>query len=156
MSAYIVSHYHINALTSYAVRQEVSFYWKNKRYVFNRDSANDLAGQLYSENVRSVNSRYNERTRRVGFKFERVLTDHLNHDDIIKACDCLRYQSSETRNYERTLAYAALQAIREEAIDQLVDDCHTWELNQPQPNNLVKAAQALGKIEFAFVTGGAA
>ena len=154
MSAFIVNDYHINALTSFAVRHDVSFYWKGQRYVFNRDTAHQLAEELYSENVRSVNARYNERTRRKGFTFTRVLIDHLDPEDIIRACDCLRYQSCETNNYDRTLARAATNAIREEAINHLLDGNGCWELQQPDTHaldNLMPAAQLLGKLEIVHV-----
>ena len=153
MSAFIVNDYHINALTSFAIRHDVSFYWKAQRYVFNRDTANFLAGVLYSENVRSVNHRYNERTRRNNFSFTRVLIDHLDFADIISACDCLRYQSCETSNYERTLARAATNAIREAAINAMIDGNGCWELHQPENalDNLMPAAKLLGKLEIVHV-----
>lgn len=155
MSAFIVNDYHINALTSFAVWQEVSFYWKAQRYVFNHDTAHFLAGVLYSENVRSVNHRYNERTRRQGFNYKRVSIIHLEAEDIIGACDCLRYQSCETSNYDRTLARAATNAIREAAVNMLVDGSRTWELREPDLNNpldnLMPAAKALGKLEVVHI-----
>lgn len=153
MSAFIVNDYHINALTSFAIHNEVSFYWKAQRYVFNRDTAHYLAGVLYSENVRSVNHRYNERTRRNNFSFTRVLIDHLDFADIISACDCLRYQSCETSNYDRTLARAATVAIREAAINAMIDGNRCWEL-RPSENlldNLMPAAKLLGTLEIVHV-----
>lgn len=148
MSAFIVNDYHINALTSWAIYNDVSFYWKAQRYEFNKSTADYLAGVLYSENVRSVNARYNERTRRKGFQFTRVVINHLEPSDIISACDCLRYQSCETSNYERTLGWKAMNAIREEAINRLIDGNGCWELHQPEGNRrLLDAGAALGTVE---------
>ena len=152
MSAFIVNDYHINALVSFAVRQGTSFYWKGKWQKIDHDSAQRFAAELYSENVRSVNARYKERTRRQGFVFTRVRTDHLEPSDIISACDCLRYQSSETTNYERTLARKITNAIREEAINMLIDGNGCWELREPEtPAKLIRAASALGVLEVVHV-----
>ena len=151
MSAFVVNDYHINALATYARREMVSFYWRNERYEFNRDTVAELAAELYSENVRSVNHRYNQRQRRKGFNYQPVLIDHLEHANIIGACDCLRYQSCETRNYRNTLAYAALNAIREEAITLLIEQDRSWELHPMGNQRLVESAKELGTIQFVSV-----
>jgi hypothetical protein len=44
----------------------------------------------------------------------------LRPEWVISCCDCLRYQSCETDDYEQTAAYKVLDAIRESAIRQLV------------------------------------
>lgn len=148
MSAFIVNDYHINALASFALAHKISFYWKGEWRKFDHDTTQDLAAELYSENVRSVNSRYNERNRRKGFAFNRVAVDHLTPSDIISACDCLRYQSCETSNYERTLAWKITNVIREEAISQLIDSNRCWELQKPEGNRrLLDAGAALGTVE---------
>ena len=148
MSAFIVNDYHINALVSYGAQQGTGFYWKGKRFKFDRETCPILAAELYSENVRSVNSRYNERRRRKGFVFNRVVIDHLSPSDIVSACDCLRYQSCETSDYERTLAWKITNAIREEAINQLIDDNRCWELYAPEGNRrLLEAGAALGTVQ---------
>lgn len=152
MSAFIVNDYHINALVSYGAQQGTSFYWKGKRFAFDRETASELAAELYSENVRSVNARYNERARRKGFQFTRVVINHLEPADIISACDCLRYQSCETSDYDRTLARAITNAIREEAIHHLIDGNSCWELQPPEGNrNLIQAASDLGVLEVVHV-----
>lgn len=132
MSAYIVSNYHINALITWAVAHEVYFYERKhkERISINMLNADSIAAELYSENVRSVNTRYGERTKRKGFVFSRAPSAlRLSAKDIVRACDCLDYQSCETDDWTRTKAHAALTAIREAAINQLVEDCGTWELN---------------------------
>lgn len=40
---------------------------------------------------------------------------------VIRACDCWRYQSCETADHEETAAWAVVDAIREDAINSLVD-----------------------------------
>lgn len=135
MSAFIVTDYHINALVTWGVYNKAQ-YWlpKERRWVyFNSETAPAIAALLYSENVRSVNSRYNERSRRTGFRyiFEPSAL-RLRPDEIIKACDCLDYQSCETKSWKNTQAYKALQSIREEAISALTKTTMTWTLSKPE------------------------
>lgn len=151
MSAFVVNDYHINALATYARRESVRFYWKNKRYEFNRDTVAELAAELYSENVRSYNHRYSEKNRRIGFNYQPVLIDHLEPANIIGACDCLRYQSCETRNYTNTLAYAAMNAIREEAITLMIEQDRSWELHPNTNQRLLEAGQDLGIVQVVHV-----
>ena len=132
MSAFIVNDYHINALVSFGVQHKASFYTKNVgREYFNVVTAQVLAALLYRANVCSVNYRYRERTRTTGFKFQQVDVRHLTPADIIRACDCLNYQSCEVKTWDNSRARRALQAIREEAIYQLSHSSNTWELRQP-------------------------
>lgn len=151
MSAFVVNDYHINALATYARRESVRFYWRNKHYEFNRDTVAELAAELYSENVRSYNHRYGERNLRIGFNYQPVLIDHLEPANIIGACDCLRYQSCETRNYRNTLAYAALNAIREEAITLMIEQDRSWELHPNTNQRLLEAGQDLGIVQVVHV-----
>lgn len=92
----------------------------------------DQLGQiLLAENVRSVRYRYPNDApeslpgpcdqRRVwAYRFAPVR--HQLAPWVISSCDCLRYQSCETDDYEQTLGYAVLQAIRESAIRHLTVD----------------------------------
>ena len=134
MSAYIVSDFHINALVTYGVQQKAQ-YWlaKERRWVyFNEETAPAIAAMLHSENVRSVNSRYSERARRTGFVYRSVPIYYLRPEDIIKACDCLDYQSCEHKGWLRSNAKMALVAIRESAIDAMTKTACTWELREPE------------------------
>lgn len=132
MSAFIVNDYHINALVSYGVKFKAQFYTKNVGWeYFNEDTAWMMAALLYRANVCSVNRRYKERTRTNGFKFQSVDVNGLTAADIVKACDCLDYQSCEVGTWERSRARRALQAIREEAVRELAARSPAWELRQP-------------------------
>ena len=132
MSAFIVPDYQINALVSYGVKREAQFYTKNVGWErFNTDTAQVMAALLYRANVCSVNRRYGERTRTTGFRYQPVDVSGLTAADIIKACDCLDYQSCETKTWERSRARRALQAIREEAITVLASTSGVWTLDEP-------------------------
>lgn len=161
MSAFIVNDYHINALITYGVQNNAQ-YWTGKEWVyFNEDTAWSLATKLYRANVQSVNSRYKQRTRSTGFKYKPVGVSHLLPADIIRACDCLDYQSCERKEWERSQAKKALIAIREKAIDALAKCSSAWELEEPaekQPEvvGLMAAAKAMGKLQIINVGGGKA
>ena len=131
MSAFIVNDYHINALVTYGVRAKAEYWTGKERVSFNEETAPALATKLYRANVQSVNRRYNERTRSTGFKYTPVKISHLSAADIVKACDCLYYQSCERLEWERSQARKALQAIREEAVRVLASSS-AWELREPE------------------------
>lgn len=131
MSAFIVSDYHINALVSYGIKLKAQLYTKEGWEYFNDDTAWALASRLYRANVCSVNRRYGERKRTNGFRFQRVDVSGLTAADIVKACDCLEYQSCEVKTWERSRARKTLQAIRERAIDVLASSSKAWTLYEP-------------------------
>ena len=131
MSAFIVSDYHINALVTYGINRKAQLYTKDGWEYFNEDTAWALASRMYRANVCSVNRRYGERTRTTGFRFQRVDVSGLTAADIVKACDCLEYQSCEVKTWERSRARKTLQAIRERAIDALTAGSQAWELREP-------------------------
>lgn len=132
MSAFIVSDYHINALVTYGVRAKAQYYTGEEWVYFNEDTAWALASKLYRANVQSVNRRYGERTRSTGFKYKLVDISQLNAADIVKACDCLEYQSCERKEWERSQARKALLAIRDAAVARLTSQSRMWELFQPE------------------------
>jgi len=86
---------------------------------------------LYQENIRSVRARYPDDTwdtlpGPTMKPIHIVISNHdmleLNHAqplNILKACDSLEYQSCETTDYESTVAFMLLQAIRSAAIHSL-------------------------------------
>lgn len=131
MSAFIVNDYHINALVSYGIAHKAQLYTKDGWEYFNEDTAWALASRLYRANVCSVNRRYKERNRTNGFKFQSVDVSGLTAADIVKACDCLEYQSREVGTWERSRARKTLQAIREEAVRALAAGSPVWELREP-------------------------
>ena len=106
MSAFICSDRHIatvvKAYTFYAGESEAL--------------ARNLANTLKRENIRSVNYRYNQRTR---FK-PCVLSEavpvgsgegHYRAIDLLQLASCIDYQSCERPDWEKSVACRALQRI---------------------------------------------
>lgn len=58
MSAFIVSHKHINALVSAMLDAQVSYWDGHTRIYVTRHNAEEVGRILLDENVRSVNYRY--------------------------------------------------------------------------------------------------
>lgn len=121
MSAYVVPDYHINALVTWAMERHglaaVTYYWGGRRREVRGDEKR-IASVLHAENVRSVNSRYNEADPAHGFKFKRV-SNRLNPIDVIKACHGYGYQACETADWEQSEAFAIVDAITQSAIRSL-------------------------------------
>ena len=134
MSAYVVPAFHINALVTWAAGKygmnEVSYYWGGRRRLVRGDEAR-IASVLYAENVRSVNSRYQEHDPAHGFKFKRV-SAMLNPIDVIKACHGYGYQACETSDWEQSEAFAIIVAIEQAAIRALpgYEDSRAWCLSE--------------------------
>lgn len=94
--------------------------------------ATAYADTLYQENIRSIRSRYPERTWNdlpgLGHMplhivvTSREMADPSLKPDIIsilKMCDCLEFVSRENEDYWETPAYLLLRSIRSEAISRL-------------------------------------
>src|SRR4051812_48937950 len=105
MSAFIVEDDHIHALVTYAADKRLS-YWdpiaENHINVSARN-AQEVGRILMDENVRSVNYRYRESENLGLYRYQHFATP-LTAIEVIKACDCLDYQSCETPNWEETIA----------------------------------------------------
>lgn len=106
----------------------------------------DLGRILMRENVRSVSYRYGDAGHRAywgedhgmtavapddlpgpvdqkrvwAYEFRRPAED-LHPARVIMHCDCWDYQSCETPDYRESLAYALMRAIREDAVQALVE-----------------------------------
>lgn len=119
MSAFIVSNTQINALVRFASTNGVSFYYGPTKQRFNVSGNEDAACQLLlDENVRSVNYRYGETTEADRIVYE-IDAPCLTPVQIIKAAQCLDYQSCETDDWEDTMAKKFLDAIIQQAIVKL-------------------------------------
>jgi hypothetical protein len=104
-----------------------------------RELTPDELGQiLMAENVRSVRTRYPndapdnlpgpcDQSRVLAYRFQPV--SHQLPAWVVKAADCLQYQSCESDDYEETLGYKVVQAIREAAIRHLTVDA-PWGVTQ--------------------------
>ena len=119
MSAFIVNKKHIDALLTWAIKREqpIWFYHDGHRMIA-RDGAHYLGVVLTEANYRSVNYRYEERSKAPQYvytEYPRVLTPV----EVLKACDCYDYQACEVADYRGSLAAAIVQAIRQRAIAEL-------------------------------------
>lgn len=111
------------------------------------------ANILYCENIRSVQARYPQDTfddlpgpcakpelLEVSGQDFSAQTGHvalvLKPVDILKMCDGLEYQSCETDDWDKTLAYRLLTRIRKAAIHELpgYEDA-PWEYTKPEIKN---------------------
>lgn len=135
MSAFVVSHDHIDALMTFA---------KDKRlldslaYHVNHGteklSPTDIGRVLLAENIRSVLHRYpdcdesdmpgkgNEEAINYQFRpFQQFY--RMQHPQVVawvlKACACFDYQSCETDDYESSIAHKIIRAIEARAINAL-------------------------------------
>lgn len=123
MSAFICNHHHINAIVSFGVMQRV----------FARADAQDVAQMLLTENAKSVDARYGagqaaEFGVPLTIRFREV--HGLSPVQIIKACQCLAYQSCEHREWEASKARLTIDAISKAAIRALPGYSDAaWELD---------------------------
>lgn len=138
MSAFIVPDYHINALVSWAAGRHgsnaVSYWWGGRRREVRGDEKR-IASVLYAENVRSVNSRYQECDPAHGFVFKRV-ANMLNPIDVIKGCHGYSYQACEAEGWEQSEAFAIIDGIIQSAIRALpeYEDSNAWCISGPNFN----------------------
>lgn len=105
MSAYLVNDNHINLLVSYFVEYRSNYQlWVkvNGGYGYlTSDNAPDVAYRLHSENVRSVNHRYNETGSDEQYTFNLVADAKQNYSiaEIAGLIDCL--ECKDLRAYKR-------------------------------------------------------
>ena len=125
MSAFVVSTGHINAILNWANQQRdvIRFYipGTDRRY-YSSNQADDLTAigeLLLTENVRSVNHRYQEKCGQDAFGFRPNIHQHLKPIEVIKLCNCLRYQSCEHPEWEQSFANKVLDTIISYAIYKL-------------------------------------
>jgi hypothetical protein len=137
MSAYIVSENHIIYLVAAALSSRISrgahgkFTWWNKepKEITQWDPVNAaaFASELWQENVKSVNYRYPNDPAPIDLFTitPNKLDDMLNAWDfepvqVLKAANCLEYQSCEHPEWEESIALSFLNRLRGEAIASLV------------------------------------
>ena len=122
MSAFIVSHHHIDVIVSWAVA-----------HCMRDEDPQKLGELLYGANVDSVNHRYSEDNPR-DYIYTRVPVPGVSAVQIIKACDCLDYQCCEVPDWHQgNRAYDALHSIRWQAIAALPGYHEArWSLDEEQ------------------------
>lgn len=113
MSAYICNPETFAALATFG--HHASIYGRNGQ----RLERESIAATLYAANVASVNHRYSENTSEElpGAEFERVL--FVSPMWIVKACDCVQYQSCERADYYSSEAWEILEQIKRAAVRAL-------------------------------------
>ena len=132
MSAYIVSHSLIDAVLTIAVHENGSY--GGPRYRKTKDSsveitegnATEIGRVLLAENERSVMHRYPGGTlddmpgkigeRSANYYFKPRKAEPVA---VLKALDCLDYQSCETDDWQESEAFRVVAAIRDHAISRL-------------------------------------
>ena len=118
MSAFVVSHTHINAIVRWACRHNVAVQYGNPTRSLRAGQEQEMAEILLAENVKSVNYRYKEDTPVDPIVYDAFATD-LRAIDVIKACQCLDYQSCEHPGWETSTAKKILDTIQRDAVTHL-------------------------------------
>lgn len=119
MSAFIVSNDHINAIVTYCVDKRVSYWTGEERTPIQSWNAEEIGRILMDENVRSVVWRYRDSSSDFADEAKDAAAEYrylnfttpLTAVEVIKACHCLSYQSCETDEWEKTMAWTILQAV---------------------------------------------
>lgn len=124
MSAYIVSHAHIDALLTFAEEQQLSETLGFKCNLGAEPALSDVGRVLLKENERSVNHLYPhdpDDAEAESYTFERYtfradLTAGQRAMTVIKLCESFDYQACETDDYEQSSAAKVIKIIRDRAI----------------------------------------
>jgi hypothetical protein len=143
MSAFVCSDYHISVLAVYATSRRSDYvYHKDERVDLN--DAEEIAGILHAQNVRSVNALYREEEQ-AGFIFDRDALRYVtiySSADVIKSAQCYTYQACETDDYQDTLAHRIIEFIISKAIRRLpgYEDAE-WGFTHPGERLAAKRAE---------------
>jgi hypothetical protein len=147
MSAFVVSHDHIDALVTFAAIQKLRYRADNRIIYITSDNATETGAILLQENTRSVLNRYPNDTEATcpgregesvdNYKFHSFdqierLPQHKLVGLILTACSCFDYQACETNDYEESTAYQIIDAIRTEAIRMVPKYDAPWEITRDQ------------------------
>lgn len=129
MSAFVVSDKHIDALLTWVINTP-DYGVPRKLAGMTVYDQPDLIGQiLVDANNNSVNARYG-RDQKAEYRFSRFPRT-LKPVEVIKACDCLEYQSCEYEGWKASRARKMLNDIREGAINALEGmEQAAWEITE--------------------------
>lgn len=116
MSAYIVNREHISYLVLAAEAYGLNWSHGNKDHRIRRGDYDEMvrAGQmLWDENTRSVNARYRSNDEPLTFSERDLPLKAMTFPgvQVIKAAQCLRYQSCEHEGWEQSEACAFISAL---------------------------------------------
>lgn len=159
MSAFIVSHDHIDALLTFASQKHqfgaVSYYVKETGacVTITEENATEIGRILLTENERSVRHRYpSDKAGELpgtigedaaGYTFKAwPINSPLTAVSILKGCSCFDYQACEHDGYEDSLAFEIVNTIRKRAISRLpgYDNAPGWEFDRPVAGNARRVA----------------
>ena len=137
MSAFVVNDNHINVIVSYFVADAMDdrlWYEMNGKYGYmGKEDAEKVAQCLYSQNVRSVNDRYNE-LEEDGFNYTYIPHARRVYSwgEIAMALDCLEYQSCESDDYHTTDAYKIVTSMRKHLLKDVAKEqgADTWGITE--------------------------
>jgi hypothetical protein len=136
MSAFIVSNKHINYLMQFLGQQKDLHLSLNGKGIntANIDDMQNVANILIKQNWKSYNFRYNEKNKvPKNYKFAIDFNFKPNLAQVIKACQCLNYQSCETRNYNQSNAKKIIDTIQYLATQRILNSMDyenlKWEIN---------------------------
>jgi hypothetical protein len=142
MSAYMVGYDHIDALLSFASTPRhgsTSYYVPDEGQTYiTTANATEIGRILLRENERSINARYPDQIDMVDEPAENYVFKSwpapLSAVSILKACSCFDYQACETDDYDKSLAWTIINAIRARAISRLpgYEDAPGWEFRRPK------------------------
>lgn len=113
MSAFNIGHKHIDYLVTAAIRYDL--YWgpEGHKVIY----PNEVGRMLIEENQNSVNHRYRTDDRPAPYTFREVL--EIEPVQIIKAINCLEYQSCEHPGWDKSEAWYFCRALKSIAISLL-------------------------------------
>ena len=129
MSAFICSDKHINSIVRFACKNNIAVYYGNptRRWAVPGEEQKTSVA-LHTENVNSVNYRYQSSHPVDGIQYDPFVSD-LRPIEVIKACDCLAYQSCEHAEWDTSLANALLKEIQRKAVTLLPGyESARWEI----------------------------
>lgn len=109
MSAFIVSEKHVKTIAHYY-----------NQLIDQNSSIDNITKILWSENVKSVNYRYNEKSRRPKLNNNVKPLTNINNIQLLKLIHCLQYQSCETPNWNKSKSSKLLQKILDLSVFQSI------------------------------------
>ena len=116
MSAFICSDLHIQTIATYA------------ESMGDHLTAQPIADILKKENIKSVNHRYNEKTRFTKTKFTTDNLVYCNSADVFQLVNCLMYQSCEHPEYQGSPAQIIAAMIKEYASQRMKHQSSVWSI----------------------------
>lgn len=130
MSAYIMTDDSINNIVNFfanAVRpQDQAYVPMNGRYDYiNKNTAEEVARILYAQNVRSVDTRYNEENE-AKFTYKPSY-QRISNKELVQEMDSLEYQSCETDDYYQTEAYLIICRMRKQLLQEIYAEEEAYE-----------------------------